>query len=156
MLCAWTPCNCKQNNNSCLGLQRLWAYSKDAVVLHLAYLNNSEKGAQTHSVLVTDIPGTAAGCHNHPHNSRAYEGKFEYLMFGSSAAQCLIKTQMDSESFIITISRPHACFPGFSLDSSAPCHSLRTAAQSLASFLLLHLWRVSQWWWRRHCDRIRP
>jgi hypothetical protein len=42
-------------------LQKLWVYSKDAVELHLAYLNSAEKGAQTHSVMVTDIPGTTAG-----------------------------------------------------------------------------------------------
>ena len=47
--------------NICILLQLLWKYSKDAVELHLQYLSTVEKGAETHSVIVTDIPGTEAG-----------------------------------------------------------------------------------------------
>lgn len=42
-------------------LQKLWQYSIDAVELHLAFLSTAVKGAETHSVLVTDIPGPYAG-----------------------------------------------------------------------------------------------
>lgn len=42
-------------------VQRLWKYSKDAVELHLDFLSTAVKGAETHSVIVTDIPGTYAG-----------------------------------------------------------------------------------------------
>ena len=41
--------------------QALSRYTKAAVDLHLQYLSHSGNGVETHTVLVTDIPGASAG-----------------------------------------------------------------------------------------------
>lgn len=41
--------------------QALWRYSRAAVRLHLMYLSNAERAAESHSILVREIPGTSAG-----------------------------------------------------------------------------------------------
>ena len=45
-------------------LQRLWIYSKAAVALHLRFLAHADKGLETHSVVVMDIPGCTDGVHS--------------------------------------------------------------------------------------------
>eukprot|EP00884_Botryococcus_braunii_P016249 jgi/Botrbrau1/3307/Bobra.0048s0004.1 len=39
----------------------LWMYSREAVNLRIRFLTSSRKGAQTHTVLVRDVPGILAG-----------------------------------------------------------------------------------------------
>ena len=36
-------------------------FSREAVALRLRYLSTAPKGAETHSILVTDVPGVAGG-----------------------------------------------------------------------------------------------
>ena len=38
-------------------VQMLWRYTKLAVKLRIEYMMHTKKGAETHSVLVRDIPG---------------------------------------------------------------------------------------------------
>ena len=42
-------------------MQLLYRYSKEAVVLRIEFLNNTRQGAESHTVLVREIPGVEYG-----------------------------------------------------------------------------------------------
>lgn len=43
------------------GVQLLWMYAKKGVALRVHYFSTQTKGAESHTVLVQDIPGIAFG-----------------------------------------------------------------------------------------------